>query len=348
MKYYFSVLISLSIMLAVTSTTFSMGPNPEPPKPYCETQYPVILVPGVTGFDTILGFVDYWYGIPDDLEQNGAVVFPVSLSGWQSTEERGDQLLRFIDTLMELYPEYEKFNIIAHSHGATTSRYAMHHRPEVFASLTTIAGPHQGTPAADYLINDIPDMLQPVAFGGIELLTGDLVALLSGHSELIGTQDAEACAKHFSIEGIQAFNNDYPCVGVPKECSEGLYGEDCTTQSGSFYGNGRGEQLTPSDPGAIRFYSWTGNVGTGSITTTDLLDSLMVVINGMVRANGYEGDADGFVPVASAHFGEVLSDSYYWNHFDEINQALGFISPFAANPKSVFRQHLNRLQTEGY
>lgn len=348
MKKKSFVILVVLLSLCVSGQGFSMGTSPDKPDLlYCETVYPIILVPGVTGFDKLIGYVDYWYGIPAALEADGAVVFSAALTGWQSTEERGMQLLNFILDIQSEYPEYTKFNVIAHSHGATTSRFAMSIMPEAFASLTTIAGPHQGTPAADYMNEDLTDTLKPLVFGGIELFTGDLVALLSGHTEFVGTQDVAACVAHFTMDGIEAFNSRYPCAGVPGGSTRGLYGGDADTPQGALWGNGLGSVRNGSEDDAIRFYSWTGNVGKGDVTSPDLLDAVMVATNTMMRERDYQGSADGFIPVTSARFGEVLSDSYYWNHLDEINQTLGIRFPLSANPVSVFRQHANRLQNAG-
>ncbi len=347
MKKVFIVLSTMVITLTLCSSVFSMGSSPPvPEKPYCKTKYPIILVPGVIGFDKLIGIVDYWYGIPAELEEDGAVVYSAALSGWNSTEKRGEQLLAFIRALKDEHPEYTKFNVIGHSHGATTARYAMNIMPESFASLTTIAGPHQGTPTADYMNDDVPDFLKPVAFGALNIFLGDFIAIISGHTEFLGEQDAAACMEHFSLDGMERFNRDYPCVGVPKGSTRGTYGDDADSINGAFYGDGRGSIKSPDDPESIRYYSWMGNIGKKNITNLlDILDSTFLgLTNSMMRGYDYDGDADGFVPVSSSHFGEVLSNSYNWSHLDEINQTLGIIAPFAANPISVFRQHANRLQ----
>jgi len=48
-----------------------------------------------------------------------------------------------------------------------------------------------------------------------------------------------------------------------------------------------------------------------------------------------------------SHFGTVLRDDYFYNHLDEVNMFFGMVSPFEANPKSVFRSHANRLKRAG-
>ena len=42
---------------------------------YTKTKYPVVLAPGVLGFDKLVGFVDYWYGIPSAMRDGGAKVY---------------------------------------------------------------------------------------------------------------------------------------------------------------------------------------------------------------------------------------------------------------------------------
>lgn len=57
---------------------------------YTQTQYPVVLVHGAFGFDAI-GPVNYWYGIPSTLRSGGAVVYTPSVSGANTSEQRGEQ-----------------------------------------------------------------------------------------------------------------------------------------------------------------------------------------------------------------------------------------------------------------
>jgi triacylglycerol lipase len=223
----------------------------------------------------------------------------------------------------------------------------MYKIPEAFASFTSIAGPHWGTPVSDFISEDIPDMFQPLVYGTLNILLGDLISFLSGHPEFYGTQDSAACVAHFTIDGITAFNTTYPCLGVPSGNTRGTYGSDATIP-GKIKGDGRGGD------GDILYYSWTGDVfqsGKRTSPATNLFDPLDLAIlltDSMGKGyNNFHSPSDGFIPVSSAHFGQVLCDTYLWNHFDEINQTLGLIHPDAANPVAVFRQHANRLQKAG-
>ena len=51
----------------------------------CDTKYPIILAHGTGGAAEILGFVDYWWGIPDALENEGAEVYMTTVNGMDGT-----------------------------------------------------------------------------------------------------------------------------------------------------------------------------------------------------------------------------------------------------------------------
>ena len=57
------------------------------------TRYPLVLVPGMLGFVRLV-FYPYWYGIIKALRRDGATVLAVQVSPLNSTEVRGEQLLR--------------------------------------------------------------------------------------------------------------------------------------------------------------------------------------------------------------------------------------------------------------
>ena len=52
---------------------------------YTATKYPIVLVHGLFGFDTLAG-VDYFYGIPESLTKDGATVYVAQVSAANSTE----------------------------------------------------------------------------------------------------------------------------------------------------------------------------------------------------------------------------------------------------------------------
>ena len=57
---------------------------------YTKTKYPMVLAPGVLGFDKLVGFVDYWYQIPSGLTYSGGKVsFDFSVSDAVEEVARG-------------------------------------------------------------------------------------------------------------------------------------------------------------------------------------------------------------------------------------------------------------------
>ncbi|MBC7181943.1 MAG: triacylglycerol lipase, partial [Marinobacter sp.] len=47
---------------------------------YTQTRHPIVLVHGVTGFNTIGGLINYFHTIPWNLERSGAKVYTASVS----------------------------------------------------------------------------------------------------------------------------------------------------------------------------------------------------------------------------------------------------------------------------
>lgn len=282
---------------------------------YTKTRYPIVLVHGMSGFRSILGVLDYWYGIVDALRSGGATVYVTQASAFNTTEQRGEEVLKQVEDIVAR-TGCGKVNLIGHSHGGLDVRYVAAVRPDLVASVTTIGTPHKGAALADFLRAH----LTPGGFDETVLATfanhfGFLLGLLSGNDEL--PQDAVGGLDALTTAGTKAFNATYP-NGVPST--------SC--------GNGR------SSVGGIRYWSWTGShvlTNVLDVTDSDLFASALV----------YPDDNDGLVGRCSAHFGTVIRDDYRMNHLDEVNQILGLVSLFETNPKTVFRQHANRIKNAG-
>ncbi|MEJ5895656.1 hypothetical protein WIT60_02200 [Aquabacterium sp. G14] len=58
-----------------------------------QTRYPIVLVHGFMGFNTVLG-IPYWYEIPEALRKEGATVYIASVNPSQTTEYRGEEVIR--------------------------------------------------------------------------------------------------------------------------------------------------------------------------------------------------------------------------------------------------------------
>lgn len=284
---------------------------------YAQTKYPIVLAHGMGAFSSI-GPVSSWYGVAEDLTQNGATVYNTKVSSVQTSDVRGEQLLRQVQMIAALTPT-GKVNLIGHSHGGQSVRYVLGVAPQYVASVTTIASPHQGTPIADVLLATVAaDRTQLLGTAVSTTLNGfgNLLSLLSGGGAY--PQNSLAGFESISSKGSAAFNLRFP-LGVP------------TTACGVGVAQNKG----------IRFYSWSGGQPlTNPIDASDAaLAATSAVFSGVRN--------DGLVGSCSSHFGTVIRDNYAMNHLDEINHLFGLVSLLETNPKSVFRAHANRLKSAG-
>ncbi len=127
----------------------------------CRTRYPILMVHGVFFRDFKQGFLNYWGRIPDELRENGAVVYFGNQQSAASVAKCGEELATRIRQIIE-DTGCEKVNIIAHSKGGLDSRYAVSKcgAADMVASITTINTPHRGCEFADYLLDKIPVSVQ--------------------------------------------------------------------------------------------------------------------------------------------------------------------------------------------
>lgn len=283
---------------------------------YSQTKYPVVLVHGMSGFGNI-GPVNYFYGVASDLSNNGAKVYTPVVSGFQSSEYRGEQLLTQVNSILALSGA-KKVNLIGHSHGSHTIRYVNGMIPAKIASVTTVGGPNKGSAVADLITSaaSLPVVGSPVA--------GLLSSVVNGFGQLIGlgqgqalSQDSLVALASLSTAGSAAFTKKFPAGMPTTSCGEGAY-----SQNGTLY------------------YSWSG-----TSNLTNILDPL----DGGLALTGLAflgADNDGLVERCSSHFGKVLRDNYAQNHLDEVNQILGAVGLFQ-DPVSLYRIHANRLKVAG-
>lgn len=282
---------------------------------YTQTKYPVVLVHGLFGFDSVLGVYDYWYGIGDQLKAGGATVYTASVSATNFSEVRGEQLIRDLDRLRAVTGK-QKYNLIGHSHGGPTVRYVASVRPDLVASATVLGSPNTGAPAADAISVTLPpgSPLRPIAAGFVNAL-GSFLGALSGNSD---PQNALGALSSLSTAGSTRFNQLHP-QGKP------------TTSCGSGAASVNG----------VRYYSLSG-----TSVLTNVLDISDPVLGAGSLFFGFEQN-DGLVGRCSSRWGTVLRDDYGWNHGDEVNQFLGLRGLFSSSPSSVLRAHANRMKTLG-
>ena len=282
---------------------------------YAQTRYPIILVHGLFGFDNI-GPLEYFYGIPEDLRANGAKVYVAQVSAANSTEVRGEQLLTYVKQVLAVTGA-SKVNLIGHSHGGPTVRYVASVAPNLVASVTSVAGPNQGSALADALNGMLPaGSLSRTVVASVVNGFASLIGLISGNN---ASQNSSAALDSLSTAGMARFNAAHP---------EGLPTTAC----------GQGPAVASN---GVRYYSWSG--AQPFTNALDPLDAGLAVVS--VVYGGAKND--GLVGSCSSHLGTVLRDDYGMNHLDEVNQTAGIVNWFEVDPKSVFRNQANRLKNLG-
>ncbi|UZE95368.1 esterase/lipase family protein [Alkalimarinus alittae] len=311
-------LLKPTTLLATTALTLGLGVSTAAlasggAHDYAETEYPIVLVHGFMGFDSILGVVDYWYGIPEALEKEGADVHVVVVSAANSPEERGEQLIVQIEDILA-ETGAEKVNLIGHSHGSPTSRYAAAIIPSKVASVTGVAGVNNGVEFADAISAGDQKVIASVL-----PFLANLISFLGGNEN---PNDVTASLSSMSTEGMNAFNAAYPDGSIsPDSCGEGDY-----TVNG------------------INYYSWSGR-SDQTAHQTDLIDpsDLLFAYTGSL----YPRPNDGLVATCTSHLGQVLRDDYFLNHLDSSNGLLGMTNDLTTDPVEIFVNHANRLKEAG-
>lgn len=302
--------------IAFALTGLVIGAQPATAAGYTETKYPIVLVHGLFGFDSILG-IDYWYRIPEALRADGAKVYVTQVSATNSSEVRGEQLLTQVKQILAISGA-SKVNLIGHSHGGPTIRYVAGVAPQLVASVSSVGGVNRGSDFADAVRGVLPDG-SPLTGAVAATVDATLTALIQGLSG--GTslpKDANAALDSLSTAGAKAFNAKFP-AGVPTS------------------GCGNGATVV----NGVRYYSWGG-----STPYTNVLDPIDGPL--LLTSAFFNGKAnDGLVSACSMNLGQVIRTDYIMNHLDEVNQTVGLVSIWETNPVQIFRQHANRLKSAG-
>ncbi len=283
---------------------------------YTQTKYPIVLVHGAMGFDNI-GPVEYFYGIPSALRADGAKVYTVQVSALNSTEVRGEQLLTQVKQILAATGA-TKVNLIGHSHGGPTARYVSSVRPDLIASVSSVAGVNKGSPVADILTKVAPP--GSISNAAITSVTNGFASFVNfmsnGGSGL--TQNSNAALLSMNTPGSAKFNKAHP-EGLPTgACGEGAYSVK-----------------------GVAYFSWSG--AQPYTSALDISDPALALTS--LAFGGAKND--GLVSSCSSHLGKVIRDDYAMNHLDEVNQVLGVVNIFETSPVTVFRQQANRLKNMG-
>jgi triacylglycerol lipase len=276
---------------------------------YTATRYPIVLMPGILGFEKLLGVVEYFPGIAEAMSTGGANVFIVYGSKANSSEVRASQIIPQLDEIKAITGA-DRLNLVCHSQGGLEARIIATTRPDLVASVTSVGGPHQGVPLAEAVASG---KLGPLP----EAMLGSLAQLFTLLTDSDDPNDIHAAMVALSTSGMKLFNQRYPAALPATECGQG-----------------------PAVVDGIRYYSWGG---TGNLTNPiDILDPIWL----LGRIFSFEPN-DGLVPRCGTHLGQVVRDDYWQNHIDETNMIFGLVMPLGPRPQSLYRAQANRLMNDG-
>lgn len=158
------------------------------------TRFPIVLVHGWTGWASI-GPYEYFFGVPEALEEKGYEVFVAELDPYNSTEIRSVQLAEQLDRFLE-EGHARKVDIIAHSQGGLDSRRAISTLGygDRVSALVTVATPHRGTPITDIALGILPGDSEGALYFLLDLL---------GATAAGAESDAEASFYSLSEDYVQ-------------------------------------------------------------------------------------------------------------------------------------------------
>ena len=316
----FSALLSAISLYSLPSHASGMikGESSYVSSDYAKTKYPILLSHGLLGFSRLGSStfgMDYWYQILPDLARNGATVYATQVSPVNSTEFRGEQLLQQIDEVIAITGQ-PKVNLIGHSHGGPTIQYIEGVAPEKVASLTAVAGAMRGAKLADMLGgNAVTRPPSQIILGVI----GEIIKFAEGNTDL--PTNAEGALNSLTTSGAAKFNAKYGSAAIPKDCS------------------GSGQKITSN---GIYHYSWMGNAQVTNIF--DVLDTTLTAASTLLLGSTA---TDGILETCTGNYGQIIRNDYKLNHFDEVNMVLGLRGFMSQDPVAIFRQHANRLKSEG-
>jgi len=275
----------------------SLAPASASAASYTQTKYPIILVHGMLGWDSI-GPYEYFFGIPGALQRDGVQVYVAQVSAVNSTEVRGEQLLTYVKQVMAVTGA-KKVNLIGHSHGGPTVRYVASVAPTLVASVTSVGGTNKGVVTADIMRGTAPGAYSVTVMTSIVDGIGKTIAFLSGDRN---PQMATAALDSISTAGAAKFNAAHP-QGVPlTACGEGDY-----------------------QVNGVYYFSWSG-----ARPLTNVLDPVDGALK--LASLAFKGEKnDGLVGSCSSRLGRVIRDDYGMNHMDEVNQVAGLVNLFETN-----------------
>jgi triacylglycerol lipase len=263
--------------------------------------YPIVLAHGFFGFEDFAGagFLSYFYGVKDHLAMEGEeLVYTPAVDPFNSSDYRAEQLIQVIEGILA-ETGHAKVNIIGHSQGGLDARAVAHKRPDLVASVVTVATPHYGSPVADVVLKYVDD---PDA----QDILNELLKLIGAplYDEIGNETDVFKPLYLFSQPGIAEFNTTHPD-------NPGVFYASVTGRSDEQLG---GMECEPDVPQAF-IKKWDA--------VTDPIDIALSLSEAVVDG-GFDSEEpnDGLVRVVDARWGQ------FWgcipaDHLDQVGQLFG-------------------------
>lgn len=257
--------------------------------------YPFVFAHGFFGFEKFAGadFLTYYYNVKARLAQDGEIIDTPSVDPFNDSTYRGAQLVDRIEAFLAATGA-SKVNLIGHSQGGLDARVVAHDRPDLVASVVTIATPHQGTPVADVAMKLLSDPNSAKIIDDLGKLIGaPLYDQIGNHTSVVKPLQL------FSKAGIAEFNAKYPdapgvfYASIAGRSSYHAFDNDCAGDLSLQFMTQWNKTLDPVDP---------------------LLGATSLLLG--------SGANDGLVRDKDARWGE------FWgcvpaDHLDEIGQLFG-------------------------
>jgi triacylglycerol lipase len=201
------------------------------------------------GFDTLFGIINYWNEIPEALRAAGAEVLVARVPATSSVEARAAELVKQI---AKAYSG-RSVHLIGHSMGGLDCRYLTKHLMEgagfKVLSVSTMATPHRGSPAADLVV--ATHSKYPFAF----IRSALPPPYLNLYPPLLPTLTF-AFATVTEIPGFRGLLNMFPAGDGDAQAWSSL----STANTRTF------NACTPDVPG-VRYFSWGASFVPGIIDT---------------------------------------------------------------------------------
>lgn len=289
--------------------------------------YPIVLAHGFFGFDDFAGagFFNYYYEVKNFLAARGEFdVFTPEVDPFNSSTYRGAQLATAIEEILA-QTGHRKVNIIGHSQGGLDARVVAHDRPELVATVITVATPHHGSPIADVALGLVDDPFVDDVLGFLLDVVGAPV-----WDQLGNETDVAVALQTFSTPGIAEFNANYPDQPT-------VYYGSITGRSDRHLG---GTACSVAMPPFVE--QW--------VDVLDPIDPLLSIPE-MVLDGGLTDPYpnDGMVRASDARWGQFLG-CIPADHLDEVGQLWGD-SPGAGNDwdhRQFYADLVAYLRDRGY